>query len=208
MKRSQLSIGILGLVSMLVIGTSFSTLADNDLDVVDVVNHGATPTGQFGTSRLLRTDEGIAFELFTSQLVAGNPYTFWLFIDESPAEIGGPPGLDRFEIRLNIDGRFADGAGEARFAGFLPTGNLPSPDGGLSVLATDDGSFDDPEEAAILFLVRAHGQTIAGMEFEQTNHVFGGCPLPPDPSDCVTIQEALHEGDDDDDDSDSDSDDD
>ncbi len=197
MKKSRLSLSVLGLVSMLVAGMFSSTFADDDLDVVDVVGH---PSGQglVGVSRLLRTDEGIAFELFTTNLVAGNPYTFWLFIDESPAEIGGPPGLDRFEIRLNIDGRFADGAGEARFSGFLPTGNLPSPDGGLSVLATDDGSFDDPEEAAILFLVRAHGPTRAGEEFEQTSHIFGGCP----PNDCETIQEALHEGDDDDDDSD------
>ncbi len=202
MKRSQLSIGILGLVSMLVIGTSFSTLADNDLDVVDVVNHGATPQGVFGISRLLRTDEGVAFELFTSQLVAGNPYTFWLFIDESPAEIGGPPGLDRFEIRISAGGRFADPNGDARFSGFLPAGSLPSVNM-MSVLAIDDGSFDDPEEGNILFLVRAHGPVIPGLEYQQTTNVAAAC----DVNACATIQEALHEGDDDDDsDSDSDSD--
>ncbi len=195
MKRSRLYLCVLGLVSILVTGMSFTTLADDVLDVVDVVNHGATAPGQFGTSRLLRTDEGIAFELFTTQLVPGSPNSLWLFIDENSAELGGPPGLERFEIRLNTDGRFADGAGEARYSGFLPSGSLPSADG-MSVLATDDGSFDDPEEAAILLLVRAHGPAIPGMEFQQTTNVNGGCP----PNACVTIQEALHDDDDDDND--------
>ena len=170
---------------------------------------GQHPSGQglFGTSRLLRTDEGIAFELFTTDLVAGNPYTLWAFIDENSAVADGPPDLAPFEIRINVDGLFADGAGEAdgdgvaRFSGFVPAGSLPSFNG-KSVLAIDDGSFDDPEEADILLLVRLHGSAIAGEEFEQTTNVNGGCP----PNTCTTIQEALHGGDDDDDDSDSDSD--
>ncbi len=202
MKKSRLSLSVLGLVSMLVAGMFSSTFADDDLDVVGVVGH---PSGQglVGVSRLLRTDEGIAFELFTTNLVAGNPYTFWLFIDESPAEIGGPPGLDRFEIRISAGGRFADPNGDARFSGFLPAGNLPSANG-MSVLAIDDGSFDDPEEGNILFLVRAHGPVIPGLEYQQTTNVAAAC----DVNACATIQEALHEGDDDDGDSDSDSDDD
>ena len=159
---------------MLVAGMSFSTLADEDLDVVNVVAHPSGPD-PLGTSRLLRTDEGIAFEIYATALEAGRPYTLWMFVDENSAALPGPPGLERFEIRLNRDGRFADGAGEARFSGFLPAGNLPSTDSGQSVLAIDDGSFDDPEEGDILFLVRAHGPTIAGMEFEQTSHLWGGC---------------------------------
>ena len=207
MKKSPLYLCVLGLVSILVTGMPFTTLADGDLDVVDVVNHGATPPGLFGTSRLLRTDEGIAFELFTTGLVDGSPYSLWAFIDENSAELGGPPGLERFEIRIGADGRFADGAGEARFSGFLPAGSLPSANG-TSVLATDDGSFDDPEEADILLIVRAHGPAVAGMGYEQTTNVSGGCPPNPAnmPGGCISIQEALHGGDDDDGDSDSDSD--
>ena len=71
MKGLELLLSVLGLVSILVIGTS-AHAGDGDIDVVDVVNHGATPPGFFGTSRLLRTDEGVAFTLDTTMLVPVN----------------------------------------------------------------------------------------------------------------------------------------
>ena len=124
-----------------------------EIDVAAVVEHVAAPPGVFGTSVLLRTHEGVAFALDTTGLVPGNSYTLWMFIDESPAITGANPALEAFEIRLWIDGELSDPDGNARFSGFLPAGALPAVD----VRAPDDGSFDDPEGANIIFLVREHG---------------------------------------------------
>ena len=147
------------------------------------------PPTVVGVSRLLRTDKGIGFDIETTGLMPGNPYSFWVFIDESPASLAGPPGVEPFEIRLTVNGGFASPSGTQRFSGFLPAGALP-PVNGMSVTDVDDGFFDDPKGANISLAVRSHGPPIAGMEYDQTNFLFGGCP----PNTCETIQGALHVG--------------
>ena len=193
MKRLQLSLSALGLVSLLVIGTSLSGARadDHTIDIVDVTDHfPSDPPLVFGTSELLRTDEGIAYKLDTTGLVAGTGYTLWMFIDESDASIGGPPGLAPFELRIQMGGSFAAPDGSGQFSAFLPAGALPAANG-MTVLAIDDGSFDDPEGADVLLLVRWHGPAESGFEYEQTHFINGGSV------DNVSVQEAFHIGDDD-----------
>ena len=118
--------------------------ADGKIDVVDVTDHfPSVPPVVFGTSQLLRTHEGIAFTLNTTGLEAGNGYTLWMFIDESDASLGGPPGLEAFEIRIQMGGEFAAADGSAQFSSFLPAGAIPAATGPI-VLATDDGFLSDP----------------------------------------------------------------
>jgi hypothetical protein len=112
-----------------------------------------------------------------------------VFIDESPASLPGPPGVEPFEIRFTVNGGFAAPNGTQRFSGFVPAGALP-PVNGTSVTDVDDGFFDDPRRANISLAVREHGPPVPGLEYDQTNFLFGGCP----PNSCATIQGALHEG--------------
>ena len=160
--------------------------ADGKIDVVDVTDHfPSTPPLVFGESRLSRTHEGIAFKLDTTGLVAGTGYTLWMFIDESDASLGGPPGLEAFEIRIQMGGEFAAADGSGQFSSFLPAGALP-PANGLNVLAIDDGSFDDPKRADVLLIVRWHGLAVPGLEYEQTHFINGG------PVTNMSVQEAFH----------------
>ncbi len=186
---------LFAVMGLLIVGSSVVTstvfAGENQIDVAAVVEHAPDPDPDmvFGTSVLLRTDEGVAFTLDTTDLVLGNAYTLWMLIDESPATApAGNEAFVPFEIRLRIDGEFAAPDGSAGFSGFLPAGDLPAANG-LNVLANVDGSFDDPEDASILFLVRDHGQLIPGMGFEQTHYV-GGCGT----GGCTTVQEAFHMG--------------
>ncbi len=186
---------LFAVMGLLIVGSSVVTSTvfahENEIDVAAVVENVPDPDPNvvFGTSVLLRTDEGVSFTLDTTMLVPGNPHSLWMLIDESPATgPGANLAIKAFEIRLRIDGAFSASDGSAGFSGFLPAGALPAVDG-MSVLAADDGSFDDPEAANILFFVRDHGLLIPGMEFEQTHHI-GGCGE----GGCANVQQAFHAG--------------
>lgn len=168
-------------------GTSWAGGRDK-IDVVSVTEFspGDSPE-ELGKSQLLRTKEGISFKLDTTDLEAGTGYTCWIFIDESDAELPGPPGLERFELRVQMGGSFAAADGSGQFSGFLPAGDLPAANG-LDVLAIDDESFDDPKKADVLLLVRWHGEAETGLEYEQTHFINAG------PDTNVTAQEAFHMG--------------
>ncbi len=186
-------------VGLVVVGgmsrVSSTSAVHDDISTADVTTlPPSSPLTIVGVSRLMRTKAGIGFDVETSGLIPGNAYTVWVFIDESSASLPGPPGAEAFEIRLSVNGGFATPSGTQRFSGFVRAGDLP-PVNGTSVLAVDDGSFDDPRDANISFVVRAHGAPVAGSEYEQTNFINGGCG----PNTCVTIQHAVHVGDDDDD---------
>jgi len=162
-----------------------------NIDVVDVTDH--FPTGiiiNAGGSQLLRTKDGIAFQLNTVGLVPGTGYTLWMFIDENDdTSLPAPsPRLSQYEIRIQMGGSFAAPDGSGQFSGFLPTGALPAVNG-LDVLAIDDGSFDDPQKADVNLIVRWHGAAVPGLEYEQTHFIFGG------PVTNMSVQEALHIGD-------------
>lgn len=168
-------------------GTTLVSADGNDIDVVDVTDHfPSVPPVVFGTSQLLRTHAGIAFKLDTTGLVAGTGYTLWMFIDESPASLPGPAGLEAFELRIQMGGEFAAADGSAQFSSFLPAGALPAANG-LNVLAIDDGSFDDPHGADVLLIVRWHGSAKKGKEYKQTHFINGG------PKTNMSVQEAFHE---------------
>ena len=176
--------GVLGVSTVFAMRALHST--------ADVVEHGATLPGVFGESTMVRNKNGVSFTINTTQLMGGHPHTIWMFIDEEALSLPGPPGLERFEIRLRVAGGLAGKDGSGHFAGHLSAGTLPPVDAThpKDVLATgSDGSFDDPMGADILLIVRGHGPKIPGMIFEQTHFVLGGCP----PNTCVSVQETLHD---------------
>ena len=157
------------------------------LNAVEVVHVTDIMSGQIvGTSQLLRTEEGIAFKLDTTGLIPGGGYTMWVLIDENDNTAGGPPAVQPFEIRLQIGGEFAASDGSGQFSSFLRAGPIPPHLGQNEVTAADDGFFDDPEEANILLVVRAHGTAISGLEYEQT-HFFDGGGVP-----SMSVQHAMH----------------
>ena len=122
------------LMGLLIVGSSVVTstvfAGENETDVAAVISLVSDPDVVLGTSVLMRTDEGVAFTIDTTMLVPGNPHSLWIFIDETSANVPGPPpGLGRFEIRLRVDGAFAASDGSVGFSGFLPVGALPPVDG-------------------------------------------------------------------------------
>ena len=178
-------------------GTTLVSADGDDIDVVDVTDHfPSVPVPVvFGTSKLLRTDEGIAFKLDTTGLVAGTGYTLWVFIDENDdTDLGG--ALGAFELRIQMGGEFAAADKSGQFSSFLPAGAFPAANG-LNVLASDDRSFDDPEGANVLLIVRWHGKAVPGLEYDQTHFVNGGPIIGPDNLPNESVQEAFHIGDDD-----------
>ena len=72
----------------------------------------------------------------------------------------------------------ADGKG--KFEAFIAAGPLPvgpNPNGGdfVTILFSDDNSFDNPLTARIFFVIRQHGAVVPSMVDEQTNTFGGGC---------------------------------
>ena len=57
----------------------------------------------------------------------------------------------------------------------IPVG--PNPNGGdfVTILFSDDNSFDNPLTARIFFVIRQHGAVVPSMVDEQTNTFGGGC---------------------------------
>ncbi len=193
--------GVFALALFLIVGSIGSIWGDNPgpsvvdakgkkIDVVDVTDHfPSDPPVVFGTSQLLRTKEGVAFKLDTVGLVAGTGYTVWMFIDENDlTSLPAPsPLLSQYELRIQMGGEFSAGDGSGQFSSFLPAGDFLA-HGPNHVLASDDGSFDKPEKADILLIVRWHGAAVFGSEYDQTHFVNGG------PVDNDSVQEAFHKG--------------
>ncbi len=107
----KVAVSVATIVALLVGGSPVTSpvfAQKGEIDVVGVVGHPTDPSAVFGASQLLRTDGGIAFTLHSSRLVAGNAYSLWVLVDESPADLPGPPGLESFELRVLVAGGFAD----------------------------------------------------------------------------------------------------
>ncbi len=200
-RLSVLVLGSLLALSLLLVVGSFGSIWGDDpgpnvvnakgtnIDIVDVTDHFPSVPDPvvFGTSKLLRTDEGIAFKLDTTGLVAGTGYTLWVFIDEDEESFPAPLAeLMRYEIRMQMGGEFAASDGSGQFSSFFPAGALPDANGMTVLTTTDDGMFDSPMTADVLLIVRWHGKRAKGKEYQQTHFVNGG------PKVNMSVQEAFH----------------
>ena len=122
-------------------------------------------------SEIERSAAGIGVEIETSELPPG-AYSVWAIIDD---DANGMPDTGR-----RAGGAIVDDDGELEFEAFIAAGPLPvgpNPNGGdfVTILFSDDNSFDNPLTARIFFVIRQHGPVVPSMVDEQTNTFGGGC---------------------------------
>jgi len=147
-----------------------------------------------GTSKLVRNQNGVSFNVKTTGLDKGNAYTLWVVIFNNP-EGCNDNGCndDEFEdpalfAAAGIDvlhgaGSLAGGTGKATFSG-----NRSEGDNSGSIIGADSPGLIDSELAEIHLVVRDHGSKIPGSIQEQIGTFNGGCP----PNSCEDIQFAVH----------------
>ena len=85
-----------------------------------------------------------------------------------------------FDMGRRATGGVVGADGKGKFEAFIAAGPLPvgpNPNGGdfVTILFSDDNSFDNPLGARILFVMRHHGAVVPSMVDEQTNTFGGGC---------------------------------
>ena len=136
-----------------------------------------------GTSKLLRKDDGISFDIKT-EVERNHAFTVWIKVNEPPT------------IVLFGAGGTSDGKGKLHLKGGLPTGPIPEPD---EEVVTDDGDgvFDTPFTSKVTLVIRDHGPKIPGQVYYQTHSLNGGC-LKGEPNyidgvgKCKSVQQAVH----------------
>lgn len=166
---------------------------------------------EVGTSNLLRTTNGVSFELSTTQLESNTVVTLWMVIFNVPENcVDGCDINDLSNAAVETDvvyasGRVIGGSGKATYAGHRNEGDnsgsilpawlgLPSP------------GLIDARKAEIHFIVHSHGPKIPGLVNEMIHSFNAGCgpvfdPTLPDvpeelgtygPNTCEDIQFAVH----------------
>lgn len=164
-----------------------------------------------GTSKLVRTKDGISFVLGTTELVHGTVVTLWMVIFNKPENCSGGCGADDLgnpDVVTDVvyaSGRVIGSSGKANYAGHRQAGDnsgsifpawlgLPSP--GLL----------DAQAAEIHSVVRSHGPKIPELTGEMLHSFNAGCgpisdpsfpPIPEElgtygPNTCEDIQFAVH----------------
>jgi hypothetical protein len=178
--------------------------------------HSQSPVWTFatlaevGSSRLVRNDNGVSFNLRTSMLERGTAATLWIVIFNSPENcVGDCDEPDLFNPATNADvlyaaGHVIGGSGKATFAG---SRRVADNSGSVfAALGLPAPGLVDARTAEIHLVVRTHGPKIRGMVSEMIRTFNGGCqhpgpafpdPLPPElgapgPNTCVDVQFAVH----------------
>ena len=155
------------------------------------------------TSTLTRSDRGVNVRLSTTGLEPGNTYTLWIVPFNEPsnctaADCAFPD--DRFlvssaELSAHfMDGKVAGGNGTANFAGSLKINDLKN----VLVGHTEDATFDNPQGAQFLLIIRNHGPKQPGEVANQISTFHGGCNAASSPLlgtgtyPCTLDQQSLH----------------
>jgi len=131
-----------------------------------------------GRSMLIRSADGFRARITTGGVEAGDAYTVWAVVFNSPENCVDGCGSDDL---ANPD---------AEAYSLLGTGGVARStvaNFGVRIAAGDQ--LTDPLGAEIHFVVRSHGPAIPGMVEEQTTTLNGGCP----PNECVNLLFAIHE---------------
>ena len=172
---------------------------------------GNTGTVAGATAKLVRRDNGLAFQVHTRGLIPGNAYTLWLVVINnpdacatqvpfcSPVDVLQTPPTD--SQVLWAAGTVAGGSGQATFAGSAKVGPL---DGWLA-----DRALTNPAGAEVRLIVNDHGPKIPALMPDMIKTYRGGCadtsPFPPvfpdtaladgipGPNECRLFQAAVFE---------------
>jgi hypothetical protein len=183
--RKKLSLHI-GMLSILVGGLllrperAAADPAVTSISPVQAFDASGRPAGDpVGSSRLVRDDTGLSFEITTSRLAPLNIYTVWWMVTR-------PNGQLLF--MGNGGGGLALPNGSASFAGHLPVGPLPAADGKTVIVAAPGTVLDDPRRVTVTFVIREHGPIVLDRLAEQLTTINGGSP----PNTCRDVQTASH----------------
>lgn len=124
---------------------------------------------------LVRTANGVSYQIHTNSLTPGNAYTLWLVIVNNP-EACAPQPCTAPDIILNAAsdsqvryaaGHVAGGSGEGTLAGAVREGALS---GWLT-----DRSFDDSTTAEVHLVVNDHGPAQPAFMPDMIHTYRGGC---------------------------------
>ena len=169
-----------------------------------------------GSSRLVRTPNGISFNLSTTDLTPGDPYTLWFVVFNEPGQCAVPHECAPEDVvndaakpdLIYAAGRIAGGSGAATFAGRVGMGdtagsvNLP--------VGLPSYGLLEPYDAEIHLAVHHHGPKLPEYMPDMIMSIDGGCTdagvpaagvMSPwnqhpfgrrGPNTCATIQAVVH----------------
>jgi hypothetical protein len=126
-----------------------------------------------GAATLLRTNRGISYRIYTTQLDPGAAYTVWVVVFNRPENC--EDGCDEPDVNNpDVDGNIAGENGTGNFQGSLETFDPPA---GIqvNVPAGTANGLKDPFKAEVHLVVRNHGEVIADLADEQLSTFGGGC---------------------------------
>jgi hypothetical protein len=175
-----------------------------------------------GSTKLVRTPNGLTAQFRTSGLTAGHAVTMWIMFFDNPEACTIPgacnPGVDIGKPGVRFDFHYAAGhivnGAKTTLTGHLQTGEL-STSGWAELVEIGDAPpewvtpLTNPLGAQVILAIHSHGPAQTGRTLvEQTNSYLGGCvlpflgdpggfaqsaaDLPANPGECSTIQLAFH----------------
>jgi hypothetical protein len=160
-------------------GLAAAQAQELSIEQADVTTHrsqGEIRPVEGGNARLLRTAGGVFFDFETRGLTPGHAYTLLLAAINNPDACEASPCqptdvLGNAEATQSdlatVDGAIAGEDGTARFAAFLPLGQLPN--GWIGA------GLANPEGAEFHLIVNDHGPLISGMAAAMVGTYRAGC---------------------------------
>lgn len=164
---------------------------------------------EVGTSRLLRNDNGVSFNINTTNLEPGTAVTLWMVIFNKPENCtdgmcneddvfdASARAAAMVDVVFSGSGRVIQNSGKANFAGHRNEG-----DNSDSIIPVFFGEMafglKDARKAEIHFVIRSHGPLIPGLINEQISTFSAGCAgFPPElgtpgPNNCQDLQFSVH----------------
>ncbi len=166
---------------------------------------------EVGTSKLVRTDNGVSFRLSTTGLEPGTVHTLWMVIFNEPENCSDGCGDDDlFNLDATPDLAYGAGSviGESGRATFAGDRNEGDNTGSIMQewLGLPEPGLVDARKAEIHFVVHSHGPKIPGLVNEMLHTFNAGCgpnfieglPQVPEslgtygPNTCKDVQFAVH----------------
>lgn len=163
-----------------------------------------------GSSKIVRTDNGISAQLTSTGLEPGDVVTMWWVVFNSPDECQfGFPGLSQCGP---VDHLVGNGEFSAQYgAGRIVAGNGTISFGshwrvGDTSRVLEGPGLSAPRNAEVILILKTHGPALPGLVSEQLSTFAGGCadqsdapPGTPEdlvgapgPNDCAEIQVSPH----------------
>lgn len=190
------------------------TAATGSVDSMEPVIR-VSDSAQVGTSRLIRTPNGINFSLSTSDLTPDHAYTLWFVVFNEPAgclvpNVCGPDDVVNDAAKPDMmyaAGRVA-GAGTPSFSGRMSVGSTSASIN--APVGLPSYGLMSPYEAQVILAVHDHGPKLPEYLPDMIQTIDGGCTdagIPEagavspwnghpfgrrGPNTCATIQVSIH----------------